>query len=196
MNVLSETIVTLAGKRASKVKLTMQEPHPLLGMFQGRAVYGIKSLAVMAPRLEAVTDDCASAAKSGDARDKYFAAQAPEFDLAAAAPLQNEAPALESAVSSLSASLSQLSAKIPQLPTCSPNPAAFVEVMKQESRFHAEPAAHARASMMKVATKRRAGVNPTAANMAVGETGVDTVAVQQLLMAAKSAVVAVRSVLL
>jgi hypothetical protein len=41
--------------------------------FHGHAVYGIKALVVRTARLQSILEDCTAAAKSIDARDKYFA---------------------------------------------------------------------------------------------------------------------------
>ena len=192
VNMLRETTINLAGKRASKVRLAMQEAHPFLGMFQGHAVYGIRSVAVMAPRLAAILDQCTAAAQSGDARDKYFTVSVPEFDPAAAAALRHEAPALESAVASLSTALSQLSEKIPQLPMCLPRSAATAQAMRPESPLHsklahAEGATRLRASMMATVLGHDGGAEAAAID------SVDVRAIDQLLGAAKSAVVDVRS---
>merc|ERR1712087_602475 len=65
------------------------------------AVYGIKSLALFAPRLEASLDDCETAASSKDARDKYFAVSVKHVEFASAA-LRAELPALVAAKASLS----------------------------------------------------------------------------------------------
>ena len=49
------------------------------GTFQGHNVYGIKGLALRAFRLQSIVEDCAAAAKSNDARDKFFETHVSEF---------------------------------------------------------------------------------------------------------------------
>merc|ERR1712050_541325 len=119
-NMLSHTVVALAGTVATKIRIKMSETHPWLGVFETRRLYGIRSITVLAPRLQAVLDDCATASRSSDARDKYFAAGIPDGSHPAAGnALRQEVPSLESAAASLSATLSELSAALPGLPMCS-----------------------------------------------------------------------------
>merc|ERR1712066_788526 len=68
-------------------------------------------------QMQAVLEDCAAAAQSSDARDKYFVVSVKEYEPAAATG--KDALALESAASSLGATLSELSAVFPDLPACS-----------------------------------------------------------------------------
>lgn len=72
----------------------------------GKPVYGIKSIALIAPGLEAALDDCAAAASSKDARDKYFAVSVNHAEITASAALRAELPALAAAKASLSTALS------------------------------------------------------------------------------------------
>merc|ERR1712066_749688 len=82
-------------------------------------VYGIKSLALFAPRLEASLDDCETIASSKDARDKYFAVSVNHAELASAA-LRAELPALVAAKASLSTALSAVAgAKLSSCPGAS-----------------------------------------------------------------------------
>merc|ERR1712087_20026 len=102
------------GLTASKVRVDMKTPHPLHKTASGQPVYGIKSLAVLAPRLDIALDDCAAAAQSKDARDKYFPVSASHFEPAASAALRAELPALAAATASLSSALADIAA----LPSC------------------------------------------------------------------------------
>ena len=107
--------------------------HALHGVFQGRheaarmhgmidnntflilghSVYGITDLALRATGLQAIVEDCAMAAKSHDARDKYFQSFVGEFGECSSKALRSELPALEVHVCTL-----------PQFP-----PHAFIEIM-------------------------------------------------------------------
>ena len=61
----------------------------------GHAVYGITDLALRATGLQAIVEDCAMAAKSHDARDKYFQSFVGEFGECSSKALRSELPALE-----------------------------------------------------------------------------------------------------
>lgn len=63
--------------------------------FKGHSVFGIRSLAVRAPRLRAVVEDCGLAAKSADARDKYFETYVSSASAADSKALRSELPSLE-----------------------------------------------------------------------------------------------------
>ena len=89
-----------------------------LRRFQGHALYGIKGISVFASGLRAVVSECGKAAKSSDARDKYFLSAASEFDDSPAKAFRSEVPALEAARAALAASISELSDASPQLENC------------------------------------------------------------------------------
>ena len=83
-------------------------------------------MAVFAGRLRSVVSDCAKAAKSSDARDKYFLSYVGEFNPSASKSLRSELPALEAARASLEATVSELVDAIPQLNVCRPEALASI----------------------------------------------------------------------
>lgn len=172
VNVVRHTAVDAGGRRASQLKIEMLEASPTDGQLNGRSIFGISSVVALAPRLEPVLDDCAAAAKSADARDKYFLVSVAEFDPSAQAALKNAMPALEGAAASLSAVVSELNAVVPKLAQC--RPAALLEKA-------------AGGNFAAVATRRLAAASSSASG------GVSSQ--EELLAAARTAVVAVRSVL-
>merc|ERR1712051_204734 len=118
VNMVNVTQLPLGQTVASKVRVTMRKPHPVYGKFSGQSVYGIKSLAILAPRLQVTLDDCTVVAQSKDARDKYFASAVSNFDPASSAALRAEVPALNAAKASLSAALSEVATMHQKLPGC------------------------------------------------------------------------------
>ena len=95
VNVQPTTHVVLGGKTATAIKIIMRAPHAVRGRLEDRSLYAIASVGVFASQLETVAEDCAVAAKSKDARDKFFLSQAAEFDPVAGAALGNELVSLE-----------------------------------------------------------------------------------------------------
>merc|ERR1719166_453177 len=96
----------------------MTEPHPTLGAFNGRRLYGIRSLAVHAPRMTTVVEDCAEAARSQDARDKYFPSAVGGLSLESGRRARAEVPSLEAAKATLAAAASEAAAAVAALPSC------------------------------------------------------------------------------
>jgi len=117
-NVLKRTVVPLGGHSASKMKITMYRPHAVHGRFDGHGLYGISSLAVFSAGMNPVVAECAKAAKSADARDKYFQINAGEFNPLAAKALAGELPALDAAQASVAATVSELAEALPKLAAC------------------------------------------------------------------------------
>ena len=85
---------------------------------QGHLLYGIKSVSVFASRLQAIVTECSKAARSTDARDKYFLVSAREYDPSVAKSLSAEAPALEAAKATLASTVSELANMLPKLSSC------------------------------------------------------------------------------
>ena len=81
-------------------------------------MYGIRSVAAFAARLHSVVSDCAEAAGSNDARDKYFLTHVGDFDPLPSKGSRSELPALEAARASLAAVVSELADATPQLSLC------------------------------------------------------------------------------
>ena len=110
-------------------------------------MYGIKSLAAEAAGLNAVTEDCAKAAKSADARDKYFQVHVGEFDPLGAKSVASELPALEAAKASVSATVSELAEALPKLSVCKSKAMATASISRvifgSSARFGRRSAAKA-----------------------------------------------------
>ena len=77
------------------------QTHPQYGKYQSRSVYGIKSVAFYAPRLRTASEDCATAATSSDARDKYFLSYINELELSPSKVLRSELPVLTVSICSV-----------------------------------------------------------------------------------------------
>lgn len=115
-NVLTSTSVPLGSITASKVRVVM---HEAAEAFQGHRVYGIRLLSLHALRLQTVVEDCASAAKSNDARDKYFETHVNEYSSCSSKSLRSELPSLEAARASLASVVAELTGVLPKLSSCS-----------------------------------------------------------------------------
>merc|ERR1711939_766429 len=102
----------------TKARVVMHEAHATAGSFQGHAVYGIKTLALFAPRLQSIVEDCAAASKSADARDKYFQTYVGESGPCSSKPLRSELPSLEAARASVASVASELVDALPKLGSC------------------------------------------------------------------------------
>ena len=100
-NVLKTTTVPLTGHFVHGVRLVLKKAQATEGVLGGHALYGVRSFKVMAPQMRTVLEPCAVAAKSGDARDKYFAVAVGSFDPAAGTQLHSELPGLEAADAAL-----------------------------------------------------------------------------------------------
>ena len=61
----------------------------------GHTVYGITDLAIHTSGLQAIVEDCATAGKSKDARDKFFQSFVGESDSCSSKALRSELPSLE-----------------------------------------------------------------------------------------------------
>merc|ERR1712093_792848 len=126
-NVLSSSSVALGYIPAKKVKVVM---HEAAGTFHGHAVYGIKSLVVSAARLRSIVEECGAAAKSTDARDKYFATYVGEYAPCSSKELRSELPALEAARASVGAVVAELTSILPKLPACLGSAAFISRVLR------------------------------------------------------------------
>ena len=115
-NVLKTTTVPLTGHFVHGVRLVMKEAH---------ALYGVRSFKVMSPQMRTVLESCAVAAKSGDARDKYFAVAVGSFGPAAGAQLRSELPGLEAADAALAAAVTELAEIVSDAHACKKKGVAF-----------------------------------------------------------------------
>jgi len=118
VNMAKTSRIPLNSIAGSSVRIEMKKAHPLDGSVAGKPVFGIKSLAILAPRSSVSLDDCAAASQSVDARDKYFAVSVSRFDAGASAALRAELPALVAAKASLSAALGAVAEAGTQVSSC------------------------------------------------------------------------------
>merc|ERR1712232_271324 len=114
-NILSSISIPLGLASAATLRISM---HEAAGNFHGHAVYGIREIVVHAPRLQSVVEECGVAAKSSDARDKYFATYVREFAPCSSKELRSELPALEAARTSVGAVVAELAEILPKLSAC------------------------------------------------------------------------------
>ena len=96
-NILRTAKLPLAGGPAYGVRLVMNKAHATQAVLGGHSIFGVRSFKVLAPLMRPVVEPCVVAAKSSDARDKYFAVAVGSFDPSSGAELRSELPALDSA---------------------------------------------------------------------------------------------------
>ena len=204
VNVESSTAITLEGRRASKVRLVMQEPHPLYGALGGHMLYGVRSVSVLSPRLRAVADNCAAAAKSKDARDKYFASFVSEFDPASSQALQSELPLLTDARAALIAAVSEVMSRIPKASMCRPRPSLaeiVVDSRISQTLQQAEARAHSilqhsgRANGGRALSLGSDSIEAAVAHAIDVEHGHGAASLRKTLGSARAAIVRLRSLL-
>ena len=138
-NVLKTTAVPLTGHFVHGVRLVMKKAHATEGVLGGHAFYGVRSFKVMAPQMRAVLEPCAVAAKSGDARDKYFAVAVGSFDPAAGAQLRSELPGLEAADAALAGAVTELAEVVPDVHACKKKGVAFSKKSKSREGSSRRP---------------------------------------------------------
>merc|ERR1740121_632199 len=90
-NNLNLTAISAHSVRGSKLRIRMHEPHPVWGVLDGHALYGIKSIRAKTSTKRAIVSDCAEAEENVDARDKFFLTAVPEFDPIAVAGVKSTA---------------------------------------------------------------------------------------------------------
>ena len=71
------------------------QAHAVDGTFKGHAVFGIASLKILAKGMQTIVEDCSAAAKSKDARDKYFQTFVGDYGSCSSKALRSELPSLE-----------------------------------------------------------------------------------------------------
>ena len=120
-NALKHVKIPLASaKPMSAIRLIMKEARPTLGTMGGRKLVGVRSVRLLTRLLQPVLEPCAAAAKSHDARDKFFTVAVSSFDPQAGAALAAEMPALESADAALSSITVELAKALPAISSCKP----------------------------------------------------------------------------
>ena len=119
-NALKRVKIPLVAKPLSAIRLIMKEAHPTLGTMGGHKLVGVRSIRLLTRLLQPVLEPCAAAAKSHDARDKFFTIAVNGFEPQAGAALAAEMPALESADAALSSIVVELAKALPAISSCAP----------------------------------------------------------------------------
>merc|ERR1712048_1162498 len=113
-NVLASTSVPLGHASATKLRIVMHEAHAVYGIFKGHSLFGVADIKLLAASMQSVVAACGTAAKSGDARDKYFQSYVGEAGIC----LRSEVPSLEAARASVASTVSELVDVLPKLASC------------------------------------------------------------------------------
>ena len=138
-----------------------------------------------ADRLRAVVSECAKAAKSSDARDKYFLSYVGEFDPFPAKALRSELPSAEAAKASLAATTSELADALPRLGLCRAETMPTISVGRARPK-HSLQTLHS--------SKANVGASVAAQSAARGN-GLDADELDLLLKEARASIIGVRKVL-
>jgi len=181
VNMVKANRIPLGLIAAKSVKVEMRKSFPSIGM------YGIKSLTLFSPRLEAALDDCATASSSQDARDKYFAVSVGLFDPTPSTMLHAKLPALVAAKIALSSTLSELASVGQKLPACQSASSALA------ATSHIEFAASSRRAAS--SSRRPSAGTDEVEDLVDIMVGVDAMGVNSLLEAARSEIVGMRDAL-
>ena len=118
-NIIDKVHVPVESEQAYGLKVVMTKPHATKGVLGGHSLYGVRSLKVMSPGMQAAVEPCATAGASLDARDKYFPVAVASFDPTRGAKLASEVVALEAAGAALSAAANDLATATPNVRKCS-----------------------------------------------------------------------------
>lgn len=204
-NIVKVTSFRLDSSPAKLVRLTLRATHPVHGTSNGRRLYGIRSFSLFALGMHSVIDVCDDAAKSADARDKYFSVEVASFDMSAAEALKSELPSLAASHTSLAASASELVALASHLGDCT---SAF-SIARANASVHVPVFTHDAAkrgvSFQDVSSAARERVSVLSAMQSAHsdarawvdvQQGVDASSVANALAEAREAVLAMRTALL
>jgi len=207
-NVMNVSRIPLGYQYATKAKITMYETHLRYGKYQSHSVYGIKSIAFYTPRLRTSIEDCATAATSSDARDKYFLSYINEFDESfSSKALRSELPVLTAAQQSLSSILGELTEVMQRVQPCYKKQASLLRNTSKHGELFA---GHARVhsnlnSLVGETTKSAFALSSPLGTPAVlsrkmraaidEQNGFDKSCISALLAEARDTIIAARSIL-
>ena len=79
------------------------QAHAVYGIFKGHSLFGVADIKLLAASMQSVVAECETAAKSVDARDKYFQSYVGEAGICSSSSLRSEVPSLEARFISLCA---------------------------------------------------------------------------------------------